>query len=281
MISMIKKSLMLLAGIVVSLPLWAQVNVPEPEDPAPVSQECWQSVNKIVTGWGSTDVRYLRSEVATNLKKSISLRAWKGERVAAQAVVSTPADIQKLSFSVSDMKSGSKVIGADNVKKYFVRYVIADTPDNLAAAQLLPDLLSADTEMVVASATTRPVWIDIHVPATAQPGKYKGQLTFDYDGQQSVLPFTLEVIDRTLPEPKDWAFHLDLWQNPYAVAAYAGTACRVSLSFRPAFRRSASILLSAFQMSQIQIVQTNLQVYLYLPEVVYTVDYQSQYQTHP
>ena len=34
------------------------------------------------------------------------------------------------------------------------------------------------------------------------------------------LPFEIEVVNRTLPEPQKWAFHLDLWQNPYAVARY-------------------------------------------------------------
>ena len=36
------------------------------------------------------------------------------------------------------------------------------------------------------------------------------------------LPISLEVIDRTLPEPSAWSFHLDLWQNPYSVARYHG-----------------------------------------------------------
>jgi hypothetical protein len=218
--NMNKKIMMLLTGIAVTLSMWAQVNIPEPEDPAPAPQESWQGVGKTIVGWGSTDVRYLRSEVATELKKSLSLRAWKGERVSAQAVLSTPDDIRSMSFSVSDLKSGSKVIAADNVKQYFVRYVIADKPGDLKAARLQPDLLSSAAEMTVAAATTRPVWLDIHVPATAKAGKYTGQLTLAYDGKQSVLPFTLEVIDRTLPEPKEWTFHLDLWQNPYAVARY-------------------------------------------------------------
>lgn len=30
----------------------------------------------------------------------------------------------------------------------------------------------------------------------------------------------LNVVDRVLPAATDWRFHLDLWQNPYAVARY-------------------------------------------------------------
>ena len=40
------------------------------------------------------------------------------------------------------------------------------------------------------------------------------------DGKAFRLPLTVQVVDRVLPEPKDWKFHLDLWQNPYAVARY-------------------------------------------------------------
>lgn len=220
MYNMKKKALMLIIGIVVLLPLWAQINIPEPEDPVSTSQDCWQTLDKVLIGWGSTDQRYLRSKVPTNLKKAIALRAWKGERVSAQAVISTPFAIDKLTFSVSDLKNGNQIITSDNVKKYFVRYVIADTPNDITAAQLLPDLLSPDSEMAVAATTTRPIWLDIHVPTYAKPGIYKGKLILKYDSLQNVLPFTIEVVNHTLPDPTEWAFHLDLWQNPYAVARY-------------------------------------------------------------
>jgi hypothetical protein len=32
----------------------------------------------------------------------------------------------------------------------------------------------------------------------------------------------LEVINKSLPAPSAWSFHLDLWQNPYAVARFNG-----------------------------------------------------------
>lgn len=206
--------------IVPGLPMWAQSDIPEPDDSVTVSQEAWKNVGKVVAGWGNIDTRYLRSEVAEGLTKSIELHAWKGERVAAQAVISTPADISKLTFSVSDLKCGKNVISAGNIRKYFVRYVIADTPDDMKAAQLMPDLLSTDSEMAVKEKTTRPLWLDIHVPASTVPGKYKGFLLINLDGKTNKLPLVVDVVDHTLPEPAEWAFHLDLWQNPYAVARY-------------------------------------------------------------
>ena len=52
-------------------------------------------------------------------------------------------------------------------------------------------------------------------------GMYRGTVTVKEDGKVlAQLPLVVTVKDRILPEPKDWAFHLDLWQNPYAVARY-------------------------------------------------------------
>ncbi len=36
------------------------------------------------------------------------------------------------------------------------------------------------------------------------------------------ISFQLEVLPQTLPPGTEWTFHLDLWQNPYAVARVAG-----------------------------------------------------------
>jgi YD repeat-containing protein len=35
-----------------------------------------------------------------------------------------------------------------------------------------------------------------------------------------VFALRLDVVPNVLPPPKDWAFHLDLWQNPWSVARY-------------------------------------------------------------
>jgi hypothetical protein len=68
---------------------------------------------------------------------------------------------------------------------------------------------------------TQPIWINVWVPAGVDAGTYRGTLTVA--GEQiptKTLPVELKVLNRTLPAPDKWAFHLDLWQNPYAVARY-------------------------------------------------------------
>ncbi len=203
-----------------ALCIQAQVNNTEPADPKPGPQEAWQQLTQPLLGWGSTDVRYSRSQVPQTSKSSPLLRAWRGERVSAQAVLATPTDLDEVSFEVSDLKCGRNVIPASAVKKYFVRYVMADSYKDRNDTVLVADRLDPVGSLKVEANTARPLWLDIHVPAEAKAGTYKGTVSVSCDGKKLVLPLQLQVADRLLPAPSQWSFHLDLWQNPYAVARY-------------------------------------------------------------
>lgn len=59
------------------------------------------------------------------------------------------------------------------------------------------------------------------MPRQAKAGKYTGTVTVKSDGNTlAELKLNIQVKNRTLPPPSEWAFHLDLWQNPYAVSRY-------------------------------------------------------------
>jgi len=186
-------------------------------DPDPIDQSVWNNIKAPVAGWGSTDVRYSRS-LPANFEAKVKLSAWKGERVCAQAVFSTPVDIKELKMTVSDFKCGKNEIPAACVKKYFVGYVMTDAYNAQQEQHLVADRLEDVEAFSVPERTTRPLWLDIKVPASTPKGLYKATLTLEYDGARKVLPIQLEVLPCTLPEPSEWAFHLDLWQNPFAVA---------------------------------------------------------------
>ena len=186
-------------------------------------------------GWGSIDVRYARTEIPAMNKKSPLLRAWRGERVSAQAVLWASEDLGEVTFEVSDLKCGKNIIPASAVKKYFVRYVIADSYRNRKDSVLVADRLDPVGSLKVEANTAQPIWLDIQVPEEAKAGTYKGTLKilsnspltgdnkkspFKGDLEGLSLPIVLQVADRVLPEPSQWSFHLDLWQNPYAVARY-------------------------------------------------------------
>ena len=214
-----KKMTIWALALLTTFPLQAQQSEPELADPKPGVQEAWKTLKNVTLQWGSTDVRYSRSQPATGIK-ILQLNAWRGERVSAQAVLTTPVSLDRVSFQVSDLKSGKNIIPAANVRKYFVRYVMTDWHGNKADSFLLPDHLSPELEMKVAAHTTRPLWLDIRVPQDAAAGTYKGTLAVTCDGKTLSLPLSLQVCSRVLPAPSEWAFHLDLWQNPYAVARY-------------------------------------------------------------
>ncbi len=170
-------------------------------------------------GWGSIDVRYSKSEMpAQTSKKSPLLRAWRGERVSAQAVLTTQNELQDVSIAVSDLKNGRSIIPAAAVKKYFVREVMAEPFYNKKDSMMVSDRLDPARTTQVEARTTLPLWLDIHVPAEAKAGTYSGTMTVTADGKKLSLPLQVQVADRVLPEPREWSFHLDLWQNPYAVA---------------------------------------------------------------
>ena len=170
-------------------------------------------------GWGSIDVRYSKSEMpAQTSKKSPLLRAWRGERVSAQAVLTTQNELQDVSIAVSDLKNGRSIIPAAAVKKYFVREVMAEPFYNKKDSMMVSDRLDPAKTAQVEARTTLPLWLDIHVPAEVKAGTYSGTMTVTADGKKLSLPLQVQVADRVLPEPREWSFHLDLWQNPYAVA---------------------------------------------------------------
>ena len=215
-----KRSFFCLFITIFSFSLKAQVNNVELPDPKPEPQETWTQVKQPTFGWGSIDVRYSKTQVPTTTKKSPLLRAWRGERVSAQAVLATSKELKSVSFTVSDLKNGKNIIPSSAVKKYFVRYVLAEPFYNKKDSMLCADRLDPVENLKVDANTARPIWLDIHVPSDAKSGTYQGTVTMNCDGKKFSLPLQLQVADKVLPEPSKWAFHLDLWQNPYAVARY-------------------------------------------------------------
>ncbi len=200
------------------------------------SKEKWAKMPSTVqVSWGSTDVRYPKKNIPA-LKPTLTwkTKAWKGERVNAQAVISTQKKITNATFECSDLKSGSEIIPSSSIDVSFVRYVMVDelNKDGKGACGHRPNRADWDSSMVadildkvklldIEANTTQPLWVKVWVPQGTKAGKYKGVLTVSGDDIKAVnLRLEVEVSKRELPAPKDWTFHLDLWQNPYSVARY-------------------------------------------------------------
>lgn len=167
-------------------------------------------------------------------KKAFNHVAWRGEKVFAQAVVSSEEELKDVRLSVSDLRNGKSLIGAENIRLQFVSYVVSDLLDTTKYGQcgsredkskwgevLVADVLDINDSMTVPAGRKQPVWMTVSVPSDARPGKYSGKLTVTSSNAKSrSLNVELTVADHVLPPARDWAFYLDLWQNPYSVARY-------------------------------------------------------------
>lgn len=219
-----------------SLNAQTSTNYEEASNLISTNPSLWVKVSAPQVSWGSTDIRYKKEEPApiARLKKDINLTAWKGERVSAQLVVWTPEALDNLSFIVSDLTSGKETISKDNVRTGFVRYVMTDELNKdgkggcgYRKSSDYDSTLVADPIDHIASTLTVPAnatqggWISVRVPQQVKAGKYTGTVTVkDGDKVLSELKLAVNVKNRTLPASTEWAFHLDLWQNPYAEARY-------------------------------------------------------------
>ena len=235
------KKIILIAAMLLSLTGMKAQQVSEiyEELPNPVATDAskWARVTKPIIAWGSTDVRYNKELPASVTPvATMNLTGWMGEKVAAQFVISTNRDLKNVSVEVSDIVAKNYKISKWNTERGFVRYVMTDelNKDGKGGCGHRPNKADWDSTLVadvidhitptldIKKNTTQPVWVSVSIPREhIIKGMYRGNVTVKEDGQVlAQLPLVVTVKDRMLPEPKDWAFHLDLWQNPYAVARY-------------------------------------------------------------
>lgn len=224
----------LLLAFVLAHTLYAQayVELPDPHQPLP---HLWQKVKGTCVAWGNTDTRYAKHTPPTGTHQAAaSLHGWRGETLNAQAVVWTTKPIAQLRVRVTPLthtKHSRYTLPATAVQTAFVRYVMTDTlnPDGSGCghriasnfdSSLVADVLDHTLQSIAVPAhTVQPLWLTLQVPSTARAGTYKAVVEVcDSSRVIQRLPLTLSVSEHTLPAPQAWRFHLDLWQNPYAVA---------------------------------------------------------------
>ena len=208
-------------------------------NPATTDPALWKNVKGTSVSWGSTDIRYKKEEPAPvgRISKEIELTALKGERVASQWVVWGDQPLHSLSFSVTELvhKNKKSKIGQDRLLSGFVRYVMTDelNKDGTGGCGSRPDAAAFDSSLVadpidhltkvlsLPERTTQGGWVRVWVPQDSPAGIYEGKVILK-DGDKTLGELILEinVKDRILPMPSEWTYHLDLWQNPFAIARY-------------------------------------------------------------
>ena len=184
-------------------------------------------------GWADSDFRYDRNaqidSISTSADSSFSHVAWRGERVSALALFRASEDVCGLAVTNTGLLNGT---GRIEVKASPVGYVTGDvlaTKFSQCSARNTidwepieaADLIGVELPDTLKAGEVLPLWLTVEVPSNAAPGTWSGKLTIIGRGMRAQsLPYSLEVCDKTLPAPSEWPFHLDLWQNPYAVARF-------------------------------------------------------------
>jgi hypothetical protein len=186
--------------------------------------------NRIYVSFVSPDVRF-KKDVSPRLSVNThwNTKAWKGEKVHTKVLLWATASLEKISLKCGDLKGSSGYkIPEKNINASFLQYVITDGLNAKGSgcgvtrgvdSSLVEDLISKQKVISIKANNVQPIWLSIQIPANANPAVYEGLVKVK-NGNNDVgeLKYTIEVINRRLPEPEDWKFHLDLWQNPYAVA---------------------------------------------------------------
>ncbi len=179
--------------------------------------------------WASRDVHYKLHEVPNVTKSSTTtIRAWQGERANVQALLYSKTDQGTLSVRMTTWKKGEAATTINAGEARFVNYVITDDykqcgthPSNLTP-WLVADVIDQDKPHAVPAMETRPVWCKIEVPRGIEAGVYSTKLEVVDESENVVgsLDLMIDVNSRSIPTVENQKFHLDFWQQPYAVSRY-------------------------------------------------------------
>ena len=188
----------------------------------------WQTLRGGVrVGFLNSNKRYPQDRVPETMLKSYeTLVAWKGERIHTQlGIWSAKAVTVEATTGAIRSKTGVEIPAA-NVQVGLMGYVMTDEfrngcghrkPEDFDSS-LVADAIHFEKQSgALQPNQVQPLWVSIDVPATAQAGSYEGMITIKADKEYR-LRLTVKVLDKILPPASQWAFHLDLWQHPAAVA---------------------------------------------------------------
>lgn len=181
--------------------------------------------------WASKDSVYRSTApVAQDIIRDLTVKAWRGERVGAEALVIAPKAVGEVKVELTGLRKGGKTFNLPDTYAAWMRYVIGndcrkcwcDDPDKNVSS--FPDMIdNAGSVINIPARTVRPVWCSVEIPREFDPGIYTADLLLKDAKTGKTLKsiiLNIDVCDRTLPRPEDYAFYLDLWQQPYAISRY-------------------------------------------------------------
>ncbi len=173
--------------------------------------------NAPLTWWTTHSMQKVRPNdpMPFSRRHTAHLYAARNEFEAFQLVLrSDTQHVQGVDVDVSDFRNadGKGVISKENITVYLEEFINVQTPSTIeGAAGLWPDPLVPRVDryagerrnafpFTVQQGLNQPVWIEVYVPSTAEPGSYSGLVTVSINGEAAFsVPATLTVWNFTLP----------------------------------------------------------------------------------
>lgn len=231
---MLKLLLTTAAMIAATVQTMISPNNPEPVDTSTVDKSGWQKRGKALTfSWVSKDQHYRQfATPPSSLCTDTIITAWRGERIGIEALVVSrkamgPVRVELSEFTDNDGKkitlTGSNAMLMRYVWTNDVRACGYFDVDTIPAYTIADMIDLPNTTVSMPPNSVRPVWCTVEVPRDIAPGRYNATLSLLQAGSDKTLTeirLGIDVLGSTLPKPKDYAFYLDLWQQPYAVSRY-------------------------------------------------------------
>lgn len=192
----------------------------------------WALPARAESFWGSTDMRYgFRATSMAQGDKHLVLRGWRGETLSAQLLVVNRSEPEALyRVETTPLKGRRARIEPTALELGWVDEVLADTFSHCGKHELeahgrikQADRIVLKPHFLLPTGQQRGVWLSIKVPEAVPAGSYRGRVRVSRSGRVvEELSLTIEVSPRVLPSPRQWRYHLDFWQNPYAIARWHG-----------------------------------------------------------
>lgn len=154
--------------------------------------------------WCEAPWKVARSRaVPTNLAKAARLSAARNDFEAVQIVVRPEQPLTGLTAEAEPLVGpDGAVLDAERVRLLRVHYHFVHQPtDATGIREWWPDALPPLSESLdVAAGENQPLWVLVHVPADARPGKYSGAVRLRAGEWSAVVPLELTVWNFALPE---------------------------------------------------------------------------------
>ena len=209
-----------------------QTGFDEPEDPVIHDFTEWQNISPgLHSSFGNTNKHYsFRSVPVTQETNKQVCTGWKGERINLMFLLWSSEYQGNIKISPGPLfTSDNNTIDSTRITIHPLRYVLTDeflsgcgdrSPDTIPAG-IVPDMLENNRVFNLISQTVRPVWVTIDIPQDVEKDIYTGIINIKSgENNSQSLSIELAVLNQALPDPSEWNFHLDLWQNPFAVARF-------------------------------------------------------------